>query len=101
MAGQSRLRIKGTPGARRVLETQKAVQDKIKEKVAPGKRKRKGPHGVELKEKKKPKKCSLGTVYNAKLKKCVSNRKKGETLLEWQHRNTLESLTKPKKKGIA
>ena len=65
------------------------------------KRQRKGPHGVELKEKKKPKKCSLGTVYNAKLKKCVSNRKKGETLLEWQHRNTLESLTKPKKKGIA
>ena len=65
------------------------------------KRKRKGPHGVELKEKKKPKKCSLGTVYNAKLKKCVSNRKKGETLLEWQHRNTLESLTKPKGKGIS
>ena len=65
------------------------------------KRQRKGPHGVELKEKKKTKKCATGTVYNAKLNKCVSNRKKGETLLEWQHRNTLESLTKPKKKGIA
>ena len=65
------------------------------------KRQRKGPHGVELKEKTKTKKCTTGTVYNAKLKKCVSNRKKDETLLEWQHRNTLESLTKPKKKGIA
>ena len=68
--------------------------------------KRKGRFGVvsgrgQEKEKKKTKKCSTGTVYNAKLKKCVSNRKKGETLLEWQHRNTLESLTKPKKKGIA
>ena len=92
MAGQSRLRIKGKPS--RLQEVHKGA----KEKVEPGKRKRKGPHGVELKEKKKPKKCSLGTVYNAKLKKCVSNRKKGETLLEWQHRNTLESLTKPKKR---
>ena len=52
----------------------------------------------DIKEKKKSKKCSIGTVYNAKLKKCVSNRKKGETLLEWRHRNTLESITKPKKK---
>ena len=65
------------------------------------KRQSKGPHGVELKEKKKPKKCSLGTVYSAKLKKCVSNRREGESILQWQQRNTLESLTKPKKKGIA
>jgi len=65
--------------------------------------KRKGRFGVvsgkgQEKEKKEQKKCSLGTVYNAKLKKCVSNKKKGETLLEWRHRNTLESITKPKKK---
>ena len=91
MAKQSAV-IKGTPGARRLLETHKAARDKIKEKLSPGQKKE---------GKKKPKKCATGTVYNAKLKKCVSNRKKGETLLEWQHRNTLESLTKPKKKGIA
>ena len=65
--------------------------------------KRKGPIGVvsggdKKKEKKKPKKCSTGTVYNAKLKKCVSNKKKGETLLEWQHRNMLKSITKKKPK---
>ena len=50
----------------------------------------------EKKEKKKPKKCATGTVYNAKLKKCVSNKKKGETLLEWKHRNMLKSITKKK-----
>ena len=63
--------------------------------------KRKGPLGVvsggdQKKEKKKPEKCSTGTVYNAKLKKCVSNKKKGETLLEWRHRNMLKSITKKK-----
>ena len=48
------------------------------------------------KEKKKTEKCATGTVYSSKLKKCVSNKKKGETLLEWQHRNMLKSITKKK-----
>ena len=47
-------------------------------------------------KKKKKTKCSLGTVYDAKLKKCVSNRKKGETLLEWQNRNMQASMKKKK-----
>jgi len=37
-------------------------------------------------KKESPKKCGLGKVYDAKTKKCVSSRKKGESLIRWQLR---------------
>jgi len=33
---------------------------------------------------KSPKKCGLGKVWDAKVKKCVSSKKKGESLIKWQ-----------------
>jgi hypothetical protein len=35
-------------------------------------------------KKKSAKKCGLGQVYDAKAKKCVSSKKKGESLIKWQ-----------------
>ena len=52
---------------------------------------------TQKKEKSKAKKCKLGTVYDVKTKKCKSNRKKGETLMEWQFRNMQESMKNKKR----
>ena len=53
---------------------------------------------VKDKKKNKSKKCKAGSVYDAKVKKCVFKagpRKKGETLMEFQFRN------QQAKKGIS
>ena len=47
-------------------------------------------------DKKKAPKCSPGSTYDAKLKKCisVSKKKKGESFLEWRQRETIRKQEK-------
>ena len=49
-----------------------------------GNLKRKYKMAEKKKYPKSSKKCGLGQVYDAKAKKCVSTKKKGESLIEWQ-----------------
>ena len=52
----------------------------------PNKRKGLGVSSGKKEDKKKKVKSKIGTVYSSKLKKCVPDRKKGESLLQMQQR---------------